>query len=145
MVSFRIASMSLGVYCSRETVWKMQLQNTTYCERRPQRAPHSGRLTHRVPDVAFIHASPGIVETGILDGLGKGWYPFVLKHVVNPLIARAPEDAGQRLLYNLLEQSRARGAHFADMNGEPVKPSRHATPKVRALLRSTLEEKTRAK
>ena len=30
LVSFRTASMILGVYCSRETVWKMQLQNARY-------------------------------------------------------------------------------------------------------------------
>lgn len=60
------------------------------------------------PDMAFIHAYPGIVRTPILD---THW-PLKLLKPVAKLISIRPADCAQWMLYMLLDPQFSKGAFF---------------------------------
>jgi hypothetical protein len=66
------------------------------------------------PDITFIHIYPGVVDTPILR---FQWFVRLVVGIIRPLLRKAP-DAGQFLLYPLLNSDFDGGAYFLGENAQ---------------------------
>lgn len=69
------------------------------------------RFAQKYPNIGFIHAGPGIVNTGIMRELP--WYVRALAAPVS-LFASSPQDAGERFFYLASDAQYRTGAHILD-------------------------------
>ncbi|CAE6533301.1 hypothetical protein RSOLAG22IIIB_05546 [Rhizoctonia solani] len=83
------------------------------------------------PDMAFIHAFPGVVRTPMLTGFH--WSMKLFMPVIN-LFSVSPAECGQWMLYSLLDPRFAKGPFFLNNHAEDVGPNKHSTPALRKLV-----------
>ncbi|CAE6416158.1 hypothetical protein ACGC1H_007207 [Rhizoctonia solani] len=83
------------------------------------------------PDMAFIHAYPGIVRTPML--VGFHWSINLLMPFIR-FVSVSPAECAQWMLYALLDPKFAKGPFFINNNAEDVGPNKHSTPALRKLV-----------
>jgi len=83
------------------------------------------------PDMAFIHAYPGVVRTPLL--LNFHWSIRLLSPIVN-LISVTPAECAQWMLYTLLDPQFSKGAFFRNNHAEDVGANKHSTSALRQLV-----------
>jgi hypothetical protein len=71
-------------------------------------------MSEKHPDITFIHMYPGVVDTPILR---FHWFVSMFVSIIRPLLRKAP-DAGQFLLYPLLNSEFDGGAYFLGENAQ---------------------------
>ncbi|CAE6504735.1 unnamed protein product [Rhizoctonia solani] len=83
------------------------------------------------PDMAFIHAYPGIVRTPLLTEFH--WSMRFLMPLVR-LMSVSPAECAQWMLYGLLDPKFAKGPFFINNHAEDVGANKHSTPALRRLV-----------
>lgn len=83
------------------------------------------------PDMAFIHAYPGIVRTPLLNNFH--WSIRLLSPIVN-LISVSPAECAQWMLYTLLDPQFSKGAFYRNNHADDVGANKHSTPELRKLV-----------
>ncbi|KAF8609718.1 NAD(P)-binding protein [Ceratobasidium sp. AG-I] len=83
------------------------------------------------PDMAFIHAFPGIVRTPLLTNFH--WSVRLLGPLVN-LFTVSPAECAQWMLYTLLDPHDAKGSIRRNNHAEDVGGNKHSTPELRKLV-----------
>lgn len=73
-------------------------------------------LGERHPDITFIHMYPGIVDTPVIR---INWWTTLLAGLFKPVL-RTPPDAGQSLLYPLLNSEFNGGSYYLGSNAEKL-------------------------
>ncbi|RPD57604.1 NAD-P-binding protein [Lentinus tigrinus ALCF2SS1-7] len=76
--------------------------------------------TKEIPDIAFIHAWPGMVATPLV--LATHWALRPLNYLIKA-IARAPEDCAEYVLYGLFQTEK--GFSRRNENGDDIGNSKH--------------------
>ncbi|KAF8609834.1 NAD-P-binding protein [Ceratobasidium sp. AG-I] len=88
-------------------------------------------LAAQHPDIAFIHAYPGIVRTPMLTNFH--WSFRLLSPIVN-LVTVSPAECAQWMLYTLLDPQSSEGAFFRNNHAEDVGANKYSTPELRKLV-----------
>ncbi|CAE6428542.1 unnamed protein product [Rhizoctonia solani] len=83
------------------------------------------------PDMAFIHAFPGIVRTPMLTDFH--WSMKLLTPLIH-LISVSPAECAQWMLYTLLDPKFAKGSFFLNNHAEDVGANKYSTPALRKLV-----------
>lgn len=83
------------------------------------------------PDMAFIHAYPGIVRTPMLTDFH--WSLKLLKPLIH-LMSVSPAECAQWMLYTLLDPQFSKGGFFRNNHAEDVGPNKYSTPELRKLV-----------
>ncbi|KAG8697116.1 hypothetical protein FRC09_008062 [Ceratobasidium sp. 395] len=83
------------------------------------------------PDMAFIHAFPGIVRTPMLTDFH--WSIKLLLPVLRPFSV-SPAECAQWMLYTLLDPQFSKGAFFRNSNADDAGPNKYSTPELRKLV-----------
>lgn len=83
------------------------------------------------PDMAFIHAFPGIVRTPMLMDFHWSLKPFIF--MLRPFTV-SPADCAQWMLYTLLDPQFSKGAFFRNNQADDVGRNKYSTPELRKLV-----------
>ncbi|KZW00827.1 hypothetical protein EXIGLDRAFT_745428 [Exidia glandulosa HHB12029] len=81
-------------------------------------------LAKQFPELAFIHADPGFVKSGLTRGLPP-WMRR-LYGVMEWVAAMSADDSGERIMSMLVDPACSKGAFARDENNKPVKPVKWA-------------------
>ncbi|KAF7187210.1 NmrA-like family domain-containing oxidoreductase notO [Pseudocercospora fuligena] len=73
--------------------------------------------------MGFVHVFPGLTQTGSLGRSAKGILAMFLRWIVEPvlgvLVAKKPEEVGERMLYYGTTEEFAKGSWALDWDGTP--------------------------
>lgn len=83
------------------------------------------------PDMAFIHAYPGVVRTPMVTNFH--WSFKLLKPIIR-LVSVSPAECAQWMLYTLLDPQFSKGGFFRNNHAEDAGPNKYSTPELRKLV-----------
>ncbi|KAJ1311775.1 hypothetical protein OPQ81_010243 [Rhizoctonia solani] len=83
------------------------------------------------PDMAFIHAFPGVVRTPMLTEFH--WSIKILMPLIR-MMSVSPAECAQWMLYALLDPKFAKGPFFINNHAEDVGANKNSTPALRRLV-----------
>ncbi|KAH8824538.1 NAD-P-binding protein [Flagelloscypha sp. PMI_526] len=95
------------------------------------------RLATEHPNVSWLNAYPGFVDTGVWNGVqdsGVAKILAVVLNVVGPWIGYTIADIGEYMTYGMLSTSRKPGIQYLSEKGDIVSPSFSYTDKERVKV-----------
>ncbi|KAL3669810.1 hypothetical protein V7S43_005187 [Phytophthora oleae] len=95
-------------------------------------------LSEHAPSASFMHASPGLVNTGLLKGLP--WFLRLPATGVAAVFGRSPEACGKYMVSALLNDEFESGWKLLDQNGREMSTTKYHTKEAKdAVWEHTLQ------
>ncbi|KAH8833698.1 hypothetical protein DL96DRAFT_456775 [Flagelloscypha sp. PMI_526] len=82
-------------------------------------------LAKEHPQISWVHAMPGFVNTGIFDNVKDSWLFWIFSSIVaflGKFFGNSPEDSGEYMTYAMLQATpKETGLQFVTQNGDEAK------------------------
>jgi hypothetical protein len=91
----------------------------------------SKELSNRYPDIGFIHAYPGVVNTPIMNNLP--WYARLPAKALS-FLYRSADDCGEFMVNGLLAKEYQKGWYMLGQYAEVLPRNKYATEQLRKKL-----------
>ncbi|KAH7096261.1 NAD(P)-binding protein [Auriculariales sp. MPI-PUGE-AT-0066] len=106
----------------RTRFWRLRGAVVTYTD------IYTLEFSKRHPSISFTHIFPGMVRTNLSSGVP--WPVNRILRCMEYFFGTSAEDCGQWMMYAMLDETAATGAHFKSDHADPLGPSRWAQDEV---------------